>query len=55
MENLLRGTGRFKKGLMNNASMQHKTLVGTRLRKINEPIDDSVFTERFILSGKHMQ
>lgn len=54
-ENIEETVWRFKKGLMNNASMQHKTLVGTRLRKINEPIDDSVFTERFILSGKHMQ
>jgi hypothetical protein len=46
---------RFKKGLMNNASMQHRTLVGTRLRKINEMMDESIFTERFVLSGKHMQ
>ncbi|MBF0118515.1 MAG: outer membrane lipoprotein-sorting protein [Desulfobacterales bacterium] len=46
---------RPKKTLMDNTSKNHKTLTMTNERKINEPIDDSVFTERFILSGNHVK
>jgi hypothetical protein len=46
---------RAKKGLMDNTSMQHKTLVGLVQKTINQPIDDKTFTDRFILSGGHTQ
>jgi len=44
-----------KKSLMSNHKKRHKTLMGVKERKINVFIDDSVFTERFILSGKHIR
>lgn len=46
---------RPKKTLMNHHEKSHKTLTGVTARKINEAIDDAVFTERFILSGKHTE
>ena len=46
---------RAKKSLMNHLMRKHKTLTGTTSRKINTSVMDSVFTERFILSGKHTQ
>lgn len=44
-----------KKSLMSNHKKRHKTLMGVKDRKINIFIDDTVFTERFILSGKHLR
>ena len=44
-----------KKSLMSNHKKRHKTLMGVKDRKINIFIDDTVFTERFILSGKHIR
>jgi outer membrane lipoprotein-sorting protein len=46
---------RAKKTLMDNVSKEHKTLSLVTARKVNEPIEDDVFTERFILNGKHIQ
>jgi len=46
---------RAKKSLMKHLVKKHKTLTGTTSRKINTSVKDSVFTERFILSGKHKQ
>ena len=46
---------RAKKSLMKHLLRDHKTLTGTTSREINNPLKDSVFTERFILSGKHKQ
>lgn len=43
------------KVLMKNLKTKHRTLMGTKARKINIAIDDKVFTERFILSGQHIQ
>jgi Outer membrane lipoprotein-sorting protein len=43
------------KMLMKNLKTKHKTLMGTKARKINISIDDKVFTERFILSGQHIK
>jgi len=40
---------------MDHQEKKHKTLTGVTARKVNAPIDDSVFTERFILSGKHVE
>lgn len=44
---------RPRKVQMSNPSKSSQTLALTTLRKINEPIDDDVFTERFVLSGKY--
>jgi len=46
---------RADKSLMNNFKKKHKTLMGTKTRHINAPIPDKVFSERFILSGQHIQ
>ena len=40
---------------MTHHEKNHKTLTGVTARKINTAIDDSVFTERFILSGRHTE
>jgi hypothetical protein len=42
---------RAGKVLMDHHLNKHKTVMGTVERKINEPIDDSLFTERSVLSG----
>ena len=44
-----------KKSIMSNHKKRHKTLMGVKDRKINIFIDDTVFSERFILSGKHIR
>ena len=46
---------RPQKMLMDNLRDEHKTLIGFTKRKIDQEIDDQVFSERFILSGKHVQ
>lgn len=46
---------RPKKTLMDNIKRKHKTLMGVQTRTIDESLDDSLFTERIILSGKHIQ
>lgn len=46
---------RAGKALIDNSSQNHKTAVGIRSDETNVEIDDSVFTERYILSGKHVQ
>lgn len=52
----IKGTAwRPQKTLMNNLKRKHKTLMGVQVRRIEEAVDDSVFTERYILSGKHVQ
>ena len=55
MENIEGTVWRAKKTLMDHQEKKHKTLTGVTARKVNAPIDDSVFTERFILSGKHVE
>jgi len=55
LENVSGTIWRAKKSLMNHLVRKHKTLTGTTSRKINTSVKDSVFTERFILSGKHTQ
>jgi hypothetical protein len=55
VENISGTVWRAKKTLMNHLGRKHKTLTGITSRKINTPVKDSVFTERFILSGKHTQ
>lgn len=46
---------RPQKIVMDNHKKNHKTLSLVKHRQINLPIDNSVFTERFILSGKHIE
>ncbi len=46
---------RAKKTLMDNTSKSSQTLTMVTTRKVNNPMDDEVFTERFILTGKHTQ
>lgn len=43
---------RPEKIMMNNPSKSSQTLALTKLRKINQPIADTVFTERFVLNEK---
>ena len=40
---------------MNNFKEEHKTAVGVKSMEIDIPLDDEVFTERFILTGKHLR
>jgi len=53
LENVSGTVWRAKKSLMNHLQKNHKTLTGITSRELNSPLDDAVFTERFILSGKH--
>lgn len=55
LENVTGTVWRPKKTLMDNTAKSSQTLTMVLDRKINEPIDDDVFTERFILSGKHTE
>ena len=55
LENVSGTVWRAKKILMNHLERKHKTLTGITSRKINTSVKKSVFTERFILSGKHIQ
>lgn len=55
LENISGTVWRAKKTLMNHLERNHKTLTGITSRQINTPVNDSVFTERFILTGKHTQ
>ncbi len=54
-ENLTGTVYRPKKTIMDNHKKNHKTLTLVKKRTLNEPIEDSVFTERFIMSGKHIE
>lgn len=54
-ENIGGTVWRPKKTLMAHHEKNHKTLTGVTLRKVNETIDNAVFTDRFILSGKHTE
>jgi hypothetical protein len=55
LENVTGSVWRPKKTMMDNTAKSSQTLTMVANRKINEPIDDDVFTERFILSGKHAE
>ncbi|MCG8634408.1 MAG: outer membrane lipoprotein-sorting protein [Desulfobacterales bacterium] len=54
-ENLTGTVYRPKKTIMDNHKKKHKTLSLVKKRTLNESIEDSVFTERFIMSGKHVE
>ena len=45
---------RPQKAVMVNHARNHKTLIGTRSRQVGDPVSDDLFTERYILSGKHL-
>jgi len=49
------GVFRPTKSFMNNIERKHKTLIGTQKRYIDIKLDNSVFTERYILTGKYLQ
>jgi len=55
LENITGTVWRPKKTIMDNTAKSSQTLTMVANRKINEPIEDDVFTERFILSGKHAE
>jgi hypothetical protein len=55
IENITGTVYRAKKTMMDNTSKKSQTLTMVTTRKVNEPMDDEVFTERFILTGKHTQ
>ncbi len=46
---------RANRMLMDNHRKKHKTLVGLIKRELNGEMDEQIFTERFILTGKHTQ
>jgi hypothetical protein len=46
---------RPQKAVMVNHALNHKTLIGTRSRQVDASVQDDVFTERYILSGKHVE
>ena len=46
---------RSQKTLMDNLREKHQTLVGVTRMQVNQEIDDQTFSERFILTGKHIQ
>ena len=55
LENVQGTVWRARKTLMDNVSKDHKTVMGLKARELNKPIDDQVFTERFILKGSHLE
>lgn len=44
-----------KKTLIVNHKTEQKTLLGVKNQRLNAVLDDSLFTESFILSGKYLQ
>ncbi len=46
---------RPKKTIMDNHKKKHKTLTMVKKRALNKKIDNSTFTERYILSGRHIE
>jgi hypothetical protein len=55
LENVTGTVWRPKKTIMDNTAKSSQTLTMVSGRKVNESIEDDVFTERFILSGKHAE
>ena len=55
MENIEGTIWRTKKAMVDNLNRKHKTLTVINSEEINVKLDDSIFTERFILSEKHIQ
>jgi hypothetical protein len=55
LKNIAGTVWRPNKTFMKHQEKNHKTLTLITKRVINQPIKSNVFTERFILSGKHVQ
>jgi hypothetical protein len=55
VENVTGTVWRAKKTMMDNPSKSSRTLTMVTTRKVNEPMDDEIFTERFIQNGKHTE
>jgi hypothetical protein len=53
--NIKESLWRCNKVLMSNQKTAHKTLMAVVTRKINEVLDNQIFTDRYILSGRHIQ
>ncbi len=54
-KNVKDGVFRPTKSLMDNIERKHKTLTGTKKREIDINLSNSVFTDRYILTGKYLQ
>jgi hypothetical protein len=54
-ENISGTIYRPQKTIMDNHEKKHKTLTLVKKRIIDDPIEDSVFSERFILSDRHIE
>lgn len=55
LENIRDDVWRARTTLMDNFSREHQTVIGVQNRRIDHVIEESVFTERFILRGFHTQ
>lgn len=55
IENVTGTVWRAKKTMMDNPSKSSRTLTMVTTRKVNDPMDDEIFTERFIQNGKHTE
>jgi hypothetical protein len=55
VENIGGTVYRAKKALMDNHKRKHKTLTAVRSDETNVDIDDEIFTERYLISEKHVQ
>ncbi len=43
-----------EKVIMEDHQKEHRTLMGVQSRDINPDLDDQIFTEKYILSGRHI-
>ncbi len=55
LENVRGDMWMARKSLMDNTCARHKTLMGIVSRQVDAQIDDEVFSQRFILEGRHTQ
>ncbi|MFC2076013.1 outer membrane lipoprotein-sorting protein [candidate division KSB1 bacterium] len=46
---------RAKKSMVDNITRKHKTLTAVKSQQIGVKLDDAIFTERYILSERHIQ
>jgi outer membrane lipoprotein-sorting protein len=55
VENISGTVCRAKKALMDNHKRKHKTLTAIKTDETNVEIDEAIFTERYLISEKHVQ
>jgi hypothetical protein len=46
---------RANKIIMTNHELNHRTIIDFITREIDEALDDGIFTERYVTSGRHLQ